>query len=95
MAVGSRAATAGTVETFRGPVPATELGPEVDLNIVVATGVHAFLEFRASSTTAPPRRSRSSTILPALREHGVTEARIDELTIGNPRRFLDRARVPA
>ena len=30
----------------------------------------------------------STTILPALRERGVTEAQIDELTIDNPRRFL-------
>ena len=30
----------------------------------------------------------STTILPALREHGVTEEQIDELTIDNPRRFL-------
>ena len=37
----------------------------------------------------------TETILPVLREHGVTEAQIDELTIDNPRRFLDPARVPA
>ena len=30
----------------------------------------------------------STTILPALRERGVTEAQIDEMTIDNPRRFL-------
>jgi phosphotriesterase-related protein len=30
----------------------------------------------------------STTILPALRARGVTEAQIDELTIDNPRRFL-------
>jgi phosphotriesterase-related protein len=30
----------------------------------------------------------TTTILPALRERGVTEAQIDELTIDNPRRFL-------
>jgi phosphotriesterase-related protein len=34
-------------------------------------------------------------VLPALREHGVTEAQIDELTIDNPRRFLAPARVAA
>ncbi|HEX6725022.1 MAG TPA: hypothetical protein VF073_07225, partial [Gaiella sp.] len=35
------------------------------------------------------------TILPVLREHGVTDAQIDELTIDNPRRFLDPTRVAA
>ena len=37
----------------------------------------------------------SSKVLPALREHGVTDAQIDELTIDNPRRFLAPARVAA
>ncbi len=37
----------------------------------------------------------TAKILPVLREHGVTEAQIDELTIDNPRRFLDPARVAA
>ena len=37
----------------------------------------------------------STKILPVLREHGVTDAQIDELTIDNPRRFLDPARVTA
>ena len=31
----------------------------------------------------------STKILPVLRERGVTAAQIDELTIDNPRRFLD------
>jgi predicted metal-dependent phosphotriesterase family hydrolase len=35
----------------------------------------------------------STKILPVLREHGVTDAQIDELTIDNPWRFLDPARV--
>lgn len=30
----------------------------------------------------------STQILPVLRDHGVTEAQIDEMTIDNPRRFL-------
>jgi phosphotriesterase-related protein len=35
----------------------------------------------------------SSTILPALRESGVTEAQLDQLLVDNPRRFLAPARV--
>jgi phosphotriesterase-related protein len=35
----------------------------------------------------------STKILPVLREHGVTDAQLDELTIANPRRFLDPAGV--
>jgi phosphotriesterase-related protein len=31
----------------------------------------------------------STKILPVLRDHGITEAQIDELTIDNPRRFLE------
>ena len=30
----------------------------------------------------------STQILPVLRDNGVTEAQIDEMTIDNPRRFL-------
>ena len=37
----------------------------------------------------------SSKVLAALREHGVTDAQIDELTIENPQRFLAPARVAA
>ena len=37
----------------------------------------------------------STRILPVLREHGVTEAQLDELTIDNPRRFLEPTRVTA
>lgn len=37
----------------------------------------------------------ATKILPVLRERGVTEAQLDELTIDNPRRFLDPARVTA
>ena len=37
----------------------------------------------------------STKILPVLRERGVTAAQIDELTIDNPRRFLDASRVAA
>ena len=37
----------------------------------------------------------STKILPVLRERGVTAAQIDELTIDNPRRFLDPTRVAA
>jgi phosphotriesterase-related protein len=37
----------------------------------------------------------SSTVLPALREAGVTEAQIDRLLVENPRRFLAPARVAA
>ena len=35
----------------------------------------------------------SSTILPTLRESGVTDAQIDQLLVDNPRRFLAPARV--
>ena len=35
----------------------------------------------------------STKILPVLRAHGVTDGQIDELTIDNPRRFFDPARV--
>jgi phosphotriesterase-related protein len=37
----------------------------------------------------------STKVLPVLREHGVAEAQLDELTIDNPRRFLAPARVAA
>jgi phosphotriesterase-related protein len=37
----------------------------------------------------------TDTILPMLREHGVTEAQIDQLTIENPRRFLASVPVAA
>jgi phosphotriesterase-related protein len=37
----------------------------------------------------------SAKVLPVLREYGVTDAQIDELTIDNPRRFLDASRVAA
>jgi phosphotriesterase-related protein len=86
-----------TVETARGPVQVAELGPTLYADrMVLAHDADCFIDWfgadhdavRAGAAPNGHYTHISDDVLPALREAGVTEAQIEQMLAGNPRRYF-------